>query len=295
MEEQPSKSEGLKRSIPQVLQEEIDVIAAKLPQGIANPADLDDNQKRWLTVGICLHSVISPVMRKYVVRILTVLYNELTRYQKIDTQKYPTQLKQYPPTTAYLNYETVNNNKVTYGYQRAKYDYAIKNVVDQSKYEKNIRNPWAHCGFNEWEAVKYSNSFQQMEKLVKDLSLSLNEENQIIGEMKKLELNGEHLLCGTLGLELVNDIRQQTNALAEYTKLVANETDYNSMRINHVMKNVDTLLNTVTQLEKKMKTVYSEMNKVSKTLLNVLETSGDISFLVHLNLLRDYKMPTLKP
>lgn len=43
----------------------------------------------------------------------------------------------------------------------------------------------------------------------------------------------------TVGLELVNDIFQQTHALAKNTKLVAIGTDHNSMRIEHTLENVD--------------------------------------------------------
>ncbi|CAC5425504.1 unnamed protein product [Mytilus coruscus] len=278
-----------------------------------NQADLDDNQKRWLVVGICLHSVISPALRRYVVSILTVLYNELTLKLNIDTQTYPAHSKQYQPTNAYLNYEAVNNNKAMYIYQKAKYDYTIKSVVDLSKlflqthmthftdfddtrdssavlglivnidkfpsvvkYE-NIRNPWAHGDFTEWDAVKYSDSFQLMEKLVKDLSLSSTDEHQIIGEMKKWEINGQHFLSGTtLGLELVHDIHQHTQVLAEYTTLVANESDQNSIRINHVLENFDILLNKLTQKEKDMKTGLVEINKV--TLLQYMERLSYLEF-----------------
>lgn len=76
---------------------------------------------------------------------------------------------------------------------------------------------------------------------------------------------GQHFLNGTtLGQELVNDIRQHTRVLAAYTKLVANETDHNSLRIKQVLENFDILLNTVTELEKDMKTGFYEINKVSK-------------------------------
>lgn len=58
---------------------------------------------------------------------------------------------------------------------------------------RNIRNSWAHCDFTEWDAVKYSDSFQLMEKLIKDLSLSFTEEIQVLGEMEKWKKNGnEH-------------------------------------------------------------------------------------------------------
>lgn len=54
----------------------------------------------------------------------------------------------------------------------------------------NVRNPWAHCVFTEWDAVKYTDSFQLMETLVQDLRLSSTEETHILQEMKKWEING---------------------------------------------------------------------------------------------------------
>ncbi|CAC5358824.1 unnamed protein product [Mytilus coruscus] len=97
------------------------------------PSDLDDNEKRWLFVGICMNTVLIPALRKYVVPILTVLYNEITRYQQIDTQTYLTYFRYYSPTNPYLNYEAVNNNKARLGNKNALYNYTIKNVVDLSK------------------------------------------------------------------------------------------------------------------------------------------------------------------
>lgn len=88
----------------------------------------------------------------------------------------------------------------------------------------------------------------------------------------------------TLGLELVNDIRQQTHALAEYTKLVGNETDNNSMKIKDVLENFDVLLNSVTELEKDMKTKFLEVNKVSKKIIDIIETSVDLFYHVQLDL-----------
>ncbi|CAG2214271.1 unnamed protein product [Mytilus edulis] len=192
----------------------------------ATPAVLDDNQKRYLLVGICLHSVLSQALREYVVPILTALYEELILRQKIDSQTYPAHLKQYQPTKAYLYYEAVNNNKAVYDYQYAKYDYKIKSVVDLSKLflqphmahytgfddtcdssavlgliinidkfpavvqtdaqdvRDKVRNQWAHCDFTKWDAVKYSDSFQLMTNLVKNLSMSSSDEGQTLLEME---------------------------------------------------------------------------------------------------------------
>lgn len=67
----------------------------------------------------------------------------------------------------------------------------------------------------------------------------------------------------TLGLELVNDIFQETHVLAKHTKLVAIGTEHNSMRIEHTLENIDKILNRLTQLERDMKTEFLEMNTVS--------------------------------
>lgn len=49
---------------------------------------------------------------------------------------------------------------------------------------EKIRNPWAHCNITEWNAVKYSDSFQLMKKLIKDLNLNSIEESLIIDEIE---------------------------------------------------------------------------------------------------------------
>ncbi|VDI60883.1 Hypothetical predicted protein, partial [Mytilus galloprovincialis] len=268
MNEKASTSAGIKREIPPELQNQIDEIALKHPREAAISSDLDDDQKRWLVVGICLHSVISPALRKYVDSILTICYNELIHNYKIDTQIYPGHLQRDPQTGIFLNYEAVNNNKASYGKNVAKYDYTIKNAVDLSKLflqthmahytcfdetcdssallglilniakfdpaiksdadnvRKTIRNPWAHCHFSEWDTAKYSNSFQLMKKLVKDLKLSIHEEKLTIEEMEKWEMNGQHFLSKTThGLEVLNEFRQETHDLAVYATLVAEGSD----------------------------------------------------------------------
>ncbi|CAG2256648.1 unnamed protein product [Mytilus edulis] len=166
MEEKPSTSGGIKRFIPQELQDEMDEIVSKrstsnrysyimlqtncdytlklkfrvekiktiLFSTAAKPADLDENQKKWLVVGICLHSVISQALRSYVVPILTKLCYKLSVNHRLETQTFPTHLQKHPLTNkASLNYEAVNNNKVKHGNYKQRYDYKIKSVVDLSK------------------------------------------------------------------------------------------------------------------------------------------------------------------
>lgn len=87
-----------------------------------------------MVIGVCLHSVLSPTLGKYVDSILKVFYKELNNSKKIETQKYPNQLKNYPEKGDLLNYQAVNKNEKFKGQnKREKYDYTIKNAVDLSK------------------------------------------------------------------------------------------------------------------------------------------------------------------
>lgn len=49
----------------------------------------------------------------------------------IDNQVYKNQLKSHNGT--YLNYETINDNKMKWGRQQDRYDYQVKNYIDLSK------------------------------------------------------------------------------------------------------------------------------------------------------------------
>lgn len=95
------------------------------------PGDLDDNKKRWLVVGICLHSILAPALRKYVEPIVTNLYNSLKISDHIDLQTYQGHLQTYGTANIHLNYYPINNNKASRGYRT--YDYKVQNAVDLSK------------------------------------------------------------------------------------------------------------------------------------------------------------------
>ena len=96
-------------------------------------SDLDDNQKTWLIVGICLHNIISPVLRDYVKPEVTKLFAALKNAHKIDNQTYPNILEKHPQPNGYmLNYQSINNNS-QHGKNRQRFDYAVKTEIDLSK------------------------------------------------------------------------------------------------------------------------------------------------------------------
>ncbi|CAC5369185.1 unnamed protein product [Mytilus coruscus] len=95
--------------------------------------DLDDDVKRWVVIGLCLHNVLTPALRIYVSPIVTQMYNSLVSTDHINTQTSHSYLRIYLPTKTKLNYEAINNNKFLHGGQAWKYDRCVKNPIDLSK------------------------------------------------------------------------------------------------------------------------------------------------------------------
>lgn len=84
-------------------------------------------------VGICVHSILSPALRKYVDPVVTNLYSSLKITDQIDLQTQKIHLRTYGAANIYLNYETINNNTANHGYRSVMYDYKVQNAVDLSK------------------------------------------------------------------------------------------------------------------------------------------------------------------
>ena len=49
--------------------------------------DLDEETKRWAVVGIAMANVLSPALQKYIDQKLYVLYNELVKNYKVNTDQ----------------------------------------------------------------------------------------------------------------------------------------------------------------------------------------------------------------
>lgn len=99
-------------------------------------ADIEDNEKRWLIIGICIQSVLAPTLRKFAEPVTRNLYSMIQNTHGIQTQIYPDQLKQYPNAGHNLNYEAINNNHLIPRVRRTdvgKYDYKVTSHVEFSK------------------------------------------------------------------------------------------------------------------------------------------------------------------
>lgn len=65
------------------------------------------------------------------------------------------------------------------------------------------------------------------------------------------------------GLELLNEICQETHDLAVYATLVAEGTEDQFVRIKNELKQFEIILNEIAQLDEGMKKGFSDIDKVS--------------------------------
>ncbi|CAG2253037.1 unnamed protein product [Mytilus edulis] len=261
MAEKPSISDSYKLPIPQSIPDAVDEITSNSPLVTATPADLDDNKKRWLVVGICLHSIIAPALRNYIKAKCDYTIKDAVELSKLFQPTYMAHYTGFDETceTNALLELFINIDK-----------FAPDVRTDAAEVRRHLRNRWAHCDFSEWGAAKYSNAFSLMEKFVLDMNLSSNEENQTIGKLKKWEINGEQFLSGTtVGFELFNELRQQTCVLGEYARQIATGTDDNFTRINNELEKIQILLiNSIDQLQKDLEEIDKRVKAQDKIIEN---------------------------
>ena len=186
-------------------------------------------QRRWLVVGIALHHVLTPCLRDKIKAEMTPFYQHLVRCFGLDKQTYPTVMKNIPPSTVNLTYESINSNHTAT--HRSLYDYCVKDEVSLAKLfmkpfmahfsafdcsfdssaalavlcgalpfvsvkaiaedvRSKVRNEWAHCEFTAWTEAHYETCFDLMESLVKNLGFLNSEEEKILGDLKLWKNHG---------------------------------------------------------------------------------------------------------
>ncbi|CAG2204330.1 unnamed protein product [Mytilus edulis] len=241
----------IQSSISADLERDLREIQSSLHTG--PPGDLDDNKKRWLVVGICLHTILSPSLRKYVDPVVTNLYSALKLSDQIDIQTQTKYLRKYGAANFYLNYEAINNNKATHGHRSVLYDYRVHNAV-----RSTIRNEWAHCNFTIWDDVKHVQSLQLIENFIYLLNLNAADEKQIIEELNKWRTNGTSFLQGyTISFEVVNEIRQKLQVLVEYAEVISKTADKEFGKVHGALIDI---AETLRQYEKEYQLLKMKIN-----------------------------------
>ena len=96
---------------------------------VASSFNLEDNQKRWVVIGITLNRLLLPVLRDFAGQELAKHYTSLKSSSGIDTQIYHTHMRK--DGSFDLNYGSINNN---WGIRDRKvYDYEVASAEDLAK------------------------------------------------------------------------------------------------------------------------------------------------------------------
>ncbi|CAG2204341.1 unnamed protein product [Mytilus edulis] len=194
--------------------------------------NLDDNKKRWLVVGICLHDILSPSLRIYVDPVVKTLYNALKRSDQIDIQTQTKYLRKYAFD------ETCDSSALLGMINKIdKFPLIVQTAANDVR--STLRNEWAHCNFLVWDDVKYVQSLQLIEDLIYILNLNAADEKQMIGELQKWRKNGTSFLQGyTISFELVNEIRQKLQVLVEYAEVISKTADIEFGKVHELLVDV---------------------------------------------------------
>lgn len=167
-------------------------------------------KRRWLVVGLCLHSVVIPPLREIIACEVSKVYNEMKEDNYIDTQTPSYHLRRIEGDWKDLNYRNINENhrfenegefdykvrdnvslvKLLMERSMAKFN-AFDNSFDASAaitvlstirffdipvnekaidVNSKVRKKWAHPNFTEWTEQHYKDCFIFLEDLVKQIS-----------------------------------------------------------------------------------------------------------------------------
>ena len=169
--------------------------------------ELSVEKRRWVVVGLCLHSVVIPPLRGIISREVSKVYEEMKSEELIDKQTSSKYLIKMPKDWKYLNYQNINGNHLK---NEDPFDYRVKDDVSLAKLlmehkakfnafdnsfdasaaltvlstpgffndsvnalagsvNSAVRNEWAHpkSDFAEWTEKKYDKCFTFLEDLVK--------------------------------------------------------------------------------------------------------------------------------
>jgi hypothetical protein len=94
--------------------------------------NVSDEERRWVIIGICLNKILTPELRKVLGNEIPKWYQTLLRAPtEIDKQTFGKHVRNLPPSTMKLNYDSINNN-VVHKYAKL-YDYAVKDPLSLAK------------------------------------------------------------------------------------------------------------------------------------------------------------------
>ena len=195
---------------------------------------VSNEERRWVVIGVCLNKILTPALRYVLAAEIPKWYLALCQPPtKIDKQVYCGHKIQLRPSTVDLNYKNINSNNVCKsprlfdyavkdplslaklfvlpfmakftGFDQTMDLSAALSVISEAapftaaaahakKVRLEIRNEWAHCNFANWTEAKFTAAFPLMETLLKNVNLSLEEEQKLCEELKSWKDKGDKFI-----------------------------------------------------------------------------------------------------
>ena len=194
---------------------------------------ISNEERRWVVIGVCLTKVLTPALRNVLATEIPKWHQVLCQPPTgIDKQVYGRHQKRLHPSTVNLNYKNINNNNVHKsplafdytvkdplslgklfvqpfmskftGFDQTMNISTVLTVVGEAApfigaaahaktVRSDVRNEWAHCNFAEWTEAKFKSAFQSMETLLKNINLSLEDEQKLCDELNSWKAKGNDI------------------------------------------------------------------------------------------------------
>ncbi|XP_068711955.1 uncharacterized protein [Montipora foliosa] len=115
---------------------------------------------------------------------------------------------------------------------------------------RQSRNSWAHCAFKDWDTVKFRQSFDEMEKLVKALGLPVGDQAKLLSDLQDWESKGTSLcMNATVDPDLLQLVQHHVNELKSDVDKMSFDMESERKSIEKALKNFDELDARVSGLE----------------------------------------------
>ncbi|CAC5416529.1 unnamed protein product [Mytilus coruscus] len=145
------------------------------------------------------------------------------------------------------------------------------------KLRSDVRNPWAHCNFDEWDSIKYQTSFQLMHQLIKCLNLNKPDETNVLSELTKWETNGFLFLQGySVDQTVVTDLPQQTQILTEYALKMKACQDSSFIKVHEAMSIINgDIASVLEKLADEVKATTEDVSYIKRDFSEMKENVGN--------------------
>lgn len=140
---------------------------------------------------------------------------------------------------------------------------------------RQARNVWAHCVFNEWDALKYQQYFAAMEQLVKALGLPVPHEESLLTELKDWETKGKILVMNaTMDPDLLKLVQQHVHDLmTDVEKLsfeVQEDRERVTLALEEILSNLQELKTRLDRMQLEQETIKQKIGCMEQR-VSVLE------------------------